>query len=87
MLQKSRDYTGLADRLFGRSIPQILLLHMNFINSMVLDELLGKFKAEDWAFTTLDEALADPIYALPDPYIGPKGLSWLERLASGRLFP
>jgi peptidoglycan-N-acetylglucosamine deacetylase len=87
MLQKSREYAGLADRLFGRSIPQILLLHMNFINSMVLDELLGKFAADDWTFTPLDEALTDPIYALADPYVGPKGLSWLERLASGRLFP
>jgi peptidoglycan/xylan/chitin deacetylase (PgdA/CDA1 family) len=84
MLQKTREYAGLADQLFGRSIPQILLLHMNFINSIVLDELLGKFAADDWAFTTLDEALADPVYSLPDPYVGPKGLSWLERLAAGR---
>ena len=70
MLQKSREYAALADRPFNRAVPQILLLHMNFINSMILDELLEKFAVEGWSFTTL--AKANPIYALADPYVGPR---------------
>jgi peptidoglycan/xylan/chitin deacetylase (PgdA/CDA1 family) len=85
MLQKTREYSGLADRLFGRPVPHILLLHMNFINSVVLDELLGKCVTENWSFTTLDEAMSDPLYSMEDPYVGPKGLSLLERLAAGRI--
>ena len=68
----------------GRPVPHILLLHMNFVNSIVLDELLGKCAADGWSFTTLDEVLADPLYSMEDPYVGPKGLSLLDRLAASR---
>ena len=84
MLRKIREYAGLADRLLGRPARHILLLHMNFVNSIVLDELLGKCAADGWSFTTLDEVLADPLYSMEDPYVGLKGLSLLDRLAASR---
>ena len=32
------------------------------------------------AIVTLAEALADPVYAMPDAYVGPGGISWLSRI-------
>ena len=32
-------------------------------------------------FLSLEEALADPIYAMPDDYVGHGGISWLYHLA------
>ena len=35
---------------------------------------------EKWSFIPLQEALKDPVYQLPDNYIGTQGISWLERI-------
>ncbi len=39
------------------------------------------FKKRGYKFVTLDEALKDEAYRLPDTYIGPAGISWLHRWA------
>ncbi|HEX6126899.1 MAG TPA: polysaccharide deacetylase family protein [Pyrinomonadaceae bacterium] len=68
-------------KLFGREISQTLLIHANFINSDYLDDLAVMFKKRGYKFVTLDEALRDDAYRLPDTYIGPAGISWLHRWA------
>jgi hypothetical protein len=35
----------------------------------------------DVEFISVRQALADPGYALPDEYVGTKGMSWLYRIA------
>ncbi|MDD4053037.1 MAG: polysaccharide deacetylase family protein [candidate division Zixibacteria bacterium] len=72
----------LAQKTAGRPVRQILLLHANRLNSRFLSDLLAMIKGKGYRFITLDSALADPIFRQPDPYIGPKGISFLERLAS-----
>ncbi|PYT00516.1 MAG: polysaccharide deacetylase [Acidobacteria bacterium] len=75
-------------KLFGREMSQTLLIHANFINSDYLDDLIAMFKRRGYRFVTLDEALKDDAYRLPDTYIGPAGISWLHRWAreKGREF-
>jgi CubicO group peptidase (beta-lactamase class C family)/peptidoglycan/xylan/chitin deacetylase (PgdA/CDA1 family) len=68
-------------RKAGRGVAQILLLHANTIVDDYLDELLIALRHEGVRFITINEALADPIYAREDEYAGPKGLSWLYRMA------
>ncbi|MEP6705734.1 MAG: polysaccharide deacetylase family protein [Acidobacteriota bacterium] len=68
-------------KLFGREISQTLLIHANFINSDYLDDLAAMFKRRGYKFVTLEEALKDDAYRLPDTYVGPAGISWLHRWA------
>jgi peptidoglycan/xylan/chitin deacetylase (PgdA/CDA1 family) len=70
-----------STRLFGREISQTLLIHANFINSDYFDDLAAMFKRRGYKFVTLEEALKDDAYRLPDTYIGPAGISWLHRWA------
>ena len=75
-------------KLLGREIRQTLLMHANFINSDYLDDLAAMLKRRGYKFVTLEEALKDDAYRLPDTYIGPAGISWMHRWAreKGREF-
>ena len=75
-------------KLFGREMAQTLLIHANFINSDYLDDLFAMFRQRGYRFVTLEEALKDDAYRLPDTYVGPAGISWLHRWAreKGREF-
>ncbi len=54
---------GAARELLGRPIEQILLLHVGQFSALMLDELLTVYEKAGVRFVSLDEALADPIYA------------------------
>ncbi|HLM59282.1 MAG TPA: polysaccharide deacetylase family protein [Pyrinomonadaceae bacterium] len=71
-------------KLFGREIKQILLLHANFINSDYFDDLARMLKRRDYKFITLEEALKDQTYKLPDTFTRRAGISWLHRWALER---
>lgn len=68
-------------KLFGREISQTLLIHANFINSDYFDDLAAMLKRRGYKFVTLEQALNDEAYRLPDTYVGPAGISWLHRWA------
>ncbi len=68
-------------KLFGREIRQILLLHANFINSDYFDDVAKMYKKRGYKFITLDEALKDEAYQLPDNFVRRNGISWLHRWA------
>ncbi|MDQ6801484.1 MAG: polysaccharide deacetylase family protein [Acidobacteriota bacterium] len=71
----------------GRPIAHILLLHMNALNADMLDDLLRLFERRGYRFITVDEALRDPAYALPDGYAGPNGISWIHRWGVAKGMP
>jgi len=75
-----------STKLFAREISQTLLIHANFINSDYFDDLAAMFRKRGYRFVTLEEALKDDAYRLPDTYVGPAGISWIHRwaLAKGR---
>ncbi|MCC2972824.1 polysaccharide deacetylase family protein [Massilia sp. IC2-476] len=65
--QRALAYRALAQRLQGRDIPQVLLLHHNLINALWLDDVVQQFKDMGWTITTPAQAYADPVYQLmPD---------------------
>jgi peptidoglycan/xylan/chitin deacetylase (PgdA/CDA1 family) len=86
MLRVVAYYEGQSRALFGREIPQVLLLHANWLNATHLDELVEALRARGYRFTTLDAALTDFAYRSQDEFVGPGGISWLHRwaLTSGR---
>jgi peptidoglycan/xylan/chitin deacetylase (PgdA/CDA1 family) len=82
MLSVVEFYEGQADQIVGRAIPQILLIHANALNADWLAPLLAALAARGYAFISLEEALADPVYARPiDGYTGKGGITWLHRWA------
>ncbi|NUN68218.1 MAG: polysaccharide deacetylase family protein [Bacteroidetes bacterium] len=90
MTAKARYYEWMSDTLFGRQIPQILLLHANRLNGDHYAALCAEFRKMGYAFITLDEAMNDPVYRQYESFFGAAGISWLERWAltrgAGRTF-
>lgn len=74
----------LALQVAGRPIKQVLLVHANAMNAEYLDDLLAMTARRGYRFVSLSEALEDEIYRREDPYVGPKGWSWLLRWGVGR---
>jgi hypothetical protein len=60
------------------------LIHANFINSDYLDDLAEMLKDRKYDLITLEEALKDEAYRLPDTFTGRGGISWLHRWALDR---
>jgi peptidoglycan/xylan/chitin deacetylase (PgdA/CDA1 family) len=67
--------------LAGREFPQILLIHASQMNADLMPDLLAMFRRRGYTFVSLSQALADPIYRLPDDYVGRNGFSWIHRWA------
>jgi peptidoglycan/xylan/chitin deacetylase (PgdA/CDA1 family) len=70
--------------LFGREIPQVLLLHANSLNADRFGELAAMMRARGYRFVPLEEALADDAYRSRDEYVGAAGITWLHRWALTR---
>lgn len=65
----------LAQRLQGRDIPQVLLLHHNLINALWLDDVIRQFRDMGWTITTPAQAYTDPVYQLmPDRPVAGRSL-------------
>jgi len=63
----------------GREIPQILLIHASQLNADLMPDLLAMFRRRGYTFVSLDQALADEAYRLPEEYVGRGGFSWIHR--------
>lgn len=74
-------FEKLSVDVAGREVKQVLLLHANALNADHFDELAQMMKRRSYTFITVDQALQDPAYRLPDTYAGQEGLSWLHRWA------
>jgi peptidoglycan/xylan/chitin deacetylase (PgdA/CDA1 family) len=76
-LQAARD---MAFKKARREVPHITLAHVNRLAADHFADVLSALQAAGWQFITLSAALADPVYALPDAYVGGCGCSWLARI-------
>ncbi|MDP3909396.1 MAG: polysaccharide deacetylase family protein [Gemmatimonadales bacterium] len=74
-------YERLSIAVFRREIPQVLLLHANLLNAEHLDRVVDMLDARGYEFVGMPEALSDPAFGREDSYVGPRGLSWLQRWA------
>lgn len=72
-------YEKLSVELFGREIPQVLLVHANELNGDHFAGVIAMMRRRGYSFVTLGEALSDPAYRSADAYVGPFGVSWLQR--------
>ena len=74
-------FRGLAQKLYGRDIPYVLLLHVGAFDARMLPKLIALFREQGFSFVSLPEAEADPAYAF-DPNIAHPGGGTLEELVA-----
>lgn len=71
-------FENVSRQFLGYELPQVLLLHANELNADWLPDLIRMLRARNYGFVSLDEALKDPAYRLPEARVD-RGLSWLHR--------
>ncbi len=64
--------------VFGREIPQVLLLHASALNADAFERLAAMIRGRGYEFVTIERATSDPAYRSPELWTG-GGVSWLER--------
>ncbi|MCK6523359.1 polysaccharide deacetylase family protein [Myxococcota bacterium] len=79
LLAATANSRAVAQTKLGHDVAHVLLLHANALSVELAGPLMDALAAEGARFVTLEEALSDPVYALPDAYAGPAGISWLYR--------
>jgi peptidoglycan/xylan/chitin deacetylase (PgdA/CDA1 family) len=73
-----------ARALFGRPIEHILLLHIGAFDATVIGDLLTEYEKLGVRFVTLDQALADPAYAVEQRAPRALGGTYLEQVREAR---
>lgn len=74
----------LSRELLGYEPKQILLLHGNWLEADHFNELVEVIRKRGYRFITLEDALSDQAYSLPDTYVGEEGTGWLDHWAITR---
>jgi peptidoglycan-N-acetylglucosamine deacetylase len=77
-------YEKFSKDLIGYEPKQILLLHGNQLEAEHIGELIDMIRKRGYRFITLEDALSDQAYALPDTYVGEEGTGWLDHWAITR---
>src|SRR5580692_7350632 len=71
----------LSVKLLGYEPKQILLLHASNLEADHIGELMDVLRKRGYRFVTLEDALGDAAYSLPDTYVGEEGTGWLDHWA------
>lgn len=78
-------YEAYSVELFGRDIPQTMVLTPTRLITDTADEFFGMAAKRGYTFITVEEAQSDPAYKTKEDFKGEAGISWFERwtLAKG----
>jgi peptidoglycan/xylan/chitin deacetylase (PgdA/CDA1 family) len=71
----------LSVKVVGYEPKQILLLHASNLEADHIGELMDVLRKRGYRFITLEDALGDSAYSLPDTYVGEEGTGWLDHWA------
>src|ERR1700719_3041408 len=71
----------LSAKVVGYEPKQILLLHASNLEADHIGELMDVLRKRGYRFVTLEDALSDTAYSLPDTYVGEEGSGWLDHWA------
>jgi len=80
-------YEKFSKDLIGYEPKQILLIHGNWLEADHICELLDLLRKRGYQFITLQDALSDSAYSLPDEYVGEEGTGWIDHWAITRGHP
>lgn len=78
-------YEKLSASFLGYEVPQTLLIHANNLNADYLDELVTMMTSRGYEFVSIDEALKNKTYKMPEGTHS-RGPSWIQRwmIAKGK---
>jgi peptidoglycan-N-acetylglucosamine deacetylase len=71
----------LSVKIVGYEPKQVLLLHASNLEADHIGELLDLLRKRGYRFITLEDALSDPAYSLPDTFVGEEGTGWIDHWA------
>jgi peptidoglycan-N-acetylglucosamine deacetylase len=74
-------YEKFSRDLLGYEPPQIILLHGNWLEADHIAELLELLRKRGYRFITLQDALSDAAYSMPDEFVAEEGTNWLDHWA------
>jgi peptidoglycan/xylan/chitin deacetylase (PgdA/CDA1 family) len=77
-------YEKFSRDLLGYEPPQIILLHGNWLEADHIAELLELLRKRGYRFITLQAALSDAAYSMPDEFVAEEGTNWLDHWAITR---
>jgi peptidoglycan/xylan/chitin deacetylase (PgdA/CDA1 family) len=78
-MQQRFEWAEYESRLvFGRDVPQVLLLHASALNADTFPALAQMIRARGYTFITLADAVSDSAYASKDEWLA-GGVGWIER--------
>jgi len=80
-------YEKFSRDLIGYEPKQILLLHANWLEADHIGEILDLLRKRGYQFLSLEQALSDPAYSMPDTYIAEEGTNWIDHWAITRGHP
>ncbi|NWF89372.1 MAG: polysaccharide deacetylase family protein [Ignavibacteriaceae bacterium] len=78
MEKKLHFFENQSQKLFGKNINQILLMHASWLNSNYIDSLAIMLKKNGYNFISMDETLKDELYQTEITKFGNWGISWLD---------
>jgi len=84
MEAKMKYYEKQSIALFGREIPQIMLLHASLLDSDYVDALVAIYRKNGYGFVNMDRALEDDAFQTPITVYGKWGISWIDKWALSR---
>jgi peptidoglycan/xylan/chitin deacetylase (PgdA/CDA1 family) len=76
-------YKLLAEKVAGRPVKHVILLHHNLLNALYLGDLIDMLRENGWKVVSAEEAFSDPIY-LEDPDFFPSTSSLFTTLSAAR---
>lgn len=79
-----RVYRQIAQTLYHRDVPYVLLLHVGAFDAHMLPDLIALFRSRGFSFVTLPQAMADPIYSFDPKVPSPSGNTFNEMVAQSR---
>jgi len=71
----------LSVKVVGYEPKQILLLHASNLEADHIGELMDVLRKRGYRFISLEDALGDTAYSLPNTYVGEEGTGWLDQWA------
>ena len=87
-LDTARSYIegdrAMAQRVFGREIPHVLLLHLGAFSAAILPDLLELLQREGFTLATLEQVESDPAYASDPDAASKYGGTLLEQWMDAR---
>ena len=84
MTKMLAHYEAYSEEMFGRQIPQTMVLTPSRLVADTADELFGLLEKRDYAFVSINETQADDAYQTKENFVGESGISWFERWQMAR---